>query len=153
LADDVNRQEVARRRGRTAGIVLFAVIVTAFTAICSVEIIVQAWAAPPGTGQVECRTGLSDLIRALRRARGAAAEVTGGEREAVAKFRASLEPEWAARPGLTDRCAGDRAATHALGDIDRLRYAEEHALRYEALDVASRRRRVDAIERDLGGQR
>ncbi len=53
------------------------------------------------------------------------------------------------RPGLDERCTGDREATHALGDVDRLRYAEEHALRYEALDVAGLRRRVAAIERQL----
>jgi hypothetical protein len=33
--------------------------------------------------------------------------------------------------------------------IDRLRYAEEHALRYEALDVAGRRRDVEAIAERL----
>lgn len=153
MADDVNRQEVARRRGRTAGIVLFAVIVTAFTAVCSVEIIMQAWASPGATAQIECRKGLADLIGAVRRARSAAAGVTGGEREALAKFRQSLEPEWSSRAGLTERCANDPKAVQALGDVDRLRYAEEHALRYEALDVASRRRRVDAIERELGGRR
>ncbi|HVU05471.1 MAG TPA: hypothetical protein VHE30_27175 [Polyangiaceae bacterium] len=36
----------AKRVGRVAGIVVFATIVTVFTAVCSVEIIIQAWAMP-----------------------------------------------------------------------------------------------------------
>ena len=48
-----SKQETARRRGRVFGILVFAAIVTAFTAVCSVEIIIQAWAkpgAPPVAG-------------------------------------------------------------------------------------------------------
>jgi hypothetical protein len=40
-----NEEQAARRVGRVIGIVVFAAIVTAFTAVCSVEIIMQAWAA------------------------------------------------------------------------------------------------------------
>jgi hypothetical protein len=65
------------------------------------------------------------------------------------RFREALLPEWAARGGLEVRCQGDPEATRALGEVDRLRYAEEHALRYEALDVAGRRRAVEAIAQKL----
>jgi hypothetical protein len=65
------------------------------------------------------------------------------------RFREALLPEWSARGGLGVRCQGDREATMALGEVDRLRYAEEHALRYEALDVAGRRRAVAAIAEKL----
>lgn len=75
--------------------------------------------------------------------------MTGGEREAVAGFRSALGPEWSAREGLEARCAGDPEALRSVGDVDRLRFAEEHALRYEALDVAGRRRRVLALEKRL----
>jgi hypothetical protein len=135
---------LARRRGRTIGVAALFMLVAAFTVVCSVQIYEQAWEAP-GPSSVECRPGIADLIGAVRRARTAAANGTGGEREALQRFREALLPEWSMRPGLGVRCKGDPAATVALGAVDRLRYAEEHALRYEALDVAGRRRQVEAI--------
>ena len=153
MADGSSRHLAAHRRGRGIAIALFAAIVTTFTAVCTVEIIRQAWETQPAPPNVGCRDGIRDLIQAVHRARSAAANGTGGERDAVARFRASLEPEWSIRPGLAAVCAADEVASQALGDVDRLRYAEEHALRYEALDVAARRRRVDAIERELGETR
>jgi hypothetical protein len=37
-----------------------------------------------------------------------------------------------------------------LGEIDRLRYAEEHTVRYEARTVARRRRKVAQLGSELG---
>jgi hypothetical protein len=124
-------------------------VVTTFTVVCSIQIIQQAWSAPPSEATTDCRPGITGLITAVRRARVAAANGTGGEREAMQRFREALLPEWSARGGLGVRCQGDREATMALGEVDRLRYAEEHALRYEALDVAGRRRAVAAIAEKL----
>jgi hypothetical protein len=149
LAVEGPSKQKARRRGRTLGVAALFAVVTAFTAVCSVEIIQQAWATPSSGSSAECRPGIADLIKAVRRARTAAANGTGGEREAMQRFREALLPEWSMRPGLGARCAGDPEATRALGEIDRLRYAEEHALRYEALDVAGRRRSVEAIAEKL----
>ncbi len=141
------------RRGRAIGIALFAGIVTTFTAVCSVEIIYQAWQPPVPPVSTECRTGIRALVTAIRRARRAATAATGGERETVGGFQAALQPEWSMRPGLTGRCAGDELATRALSDVDRLRYAEERSVRYEALDVTERRRIVADIEKKLGEPR
>jgi len=146
---DVPSQKSARRRGRAAGAAALFVVVATFTLVCSVQIIRQAWSAPPAEVNVDCRPGIEGLIAAVRRARAAAANGTGGEREALQRFREALLPEWAARGGLQVRCRDDREATRALGEVDRLRYAEEHALRYEALDVAGRRREVEVIARKL----
>ena len=131
------------------GAATLALLVTTFTVVCSIQIFQQAWQEPEAEAAVDCRTGIENLITAVRRARGAAANGTGGEREAMKRFREALLPEWSLRPGLTRRCKGDPEATHALGVVDRLRYAEEHALRFEALDVASRRRDVEAIANRL----
>lgn len=60
-------------------------------------------------------------------------------------------PEWNARPRLDQDCEGDAIALRALSDIDALRYAEEHAVRYEAGALANQRRRADAIRRELAG--
>jgi len=138
-----------RRRGRALGTAVFAALVTTFTAVCSIEIIIQAWAPSAVQADVDCRRDIQRLIDAVRRAREAAVEASSGERDAVARFRAALEPEWSLRPAVGDRCKSDPDALRALGDVDRLRYGEEHALRYEALDVASLRRRVTAEERRL----
>jgi len=140
-----------RRRGRTIGTAVFAALVTTFTAVCSVEIIVQAWPPQGALADVDCRRDIHGLIRAVRRAREAALQATSGEREAVSRFRAALDPEWSLRPTIGDRCRGDPEAQRALEDVDRLRYGEEHALRYEALDIASLRRRVIGEEQRLGG--
>jgi hypothetical protein len=151
MADAPGRQHAIHRRGRNIAVALFATIVTAFTGICATEIIVQAWAKPASAATVECRPGIESLISAIRRARGIAANA-GNEQLALVQFRSALEPEWSQRPGLALRCEGDEEATQALGEVDRLRYAEEHALRYEALDVANRRSRVEAILRSFGGK-
>ena len=146
---DVPSQKSARRRGRAAGAATLFVIVTTFTVVCSIQIIGQAWRPSSSDATVDCRPGIEGLIVAVRRARIAAANGTGGEREAMQRFREALLPEWAARGGLEVRCQSDPEATRALGEVDRLRYAEEHALRYEALDVAGRRRAVETIAQKL----
>lgn len=128
---------------------MLATIVTTFTAVCSIQIIQQAWSPPGHPGTLECRDGVMGLIRAVHRAREAAARSSGGERSALEMFRRTLEPEWSLRADLSGKCAKDAVMSKALPKIDRLRYAEEHALRYEALDVASRRREVDAIQERL----
>jgi hypothetical protein len=149
LADVPSRQKSARRRGRTAGAATLFVLVTTFTGVCAVQIIEQAWRPPPSEATLDCRPGIASLITAVRRARAVAANATGGERESMQRFREALLPEWSVRGGLGTRCQGDPEATAALGEVDRLRYAEEHALRYEALDVAGRRRAVAAIAAKL----
>ncbi len=149
MADVPSRQKSARRRGRTLGVAALFTVVTAFTGVCSIQIIEQAWRATPSGATIDCRPGIASLITAVRRARTAAANGTGGEREAMQRFREALLPEWATRGGLGVRCQGDPEARAALGEVDRLRYAEEHALRYEALDVAGRRRAVEAIAQKL----
>jgi hypothetical protein len=144
-----HRFDSARRHGRRAGVVVFALIVAALTTVWSVQIILQVWGTPPVDGDVECRAGLTGLVEAVRRARNAAAAETGGERAALARFRQELQPEWQRRDELGTTCREHPALLRALKELDRLRYAEEHAVRYEAGDLAQRRRRVRSIERDL----
>ncbi|HLV22414.1 MAG TPA: hypothetical protein VKZ49_16085 [Polyangiaceae bacterium] len=144
--------ERIRRRGRRAGILVFALLVGGFTVVCSIQIIVQVWdlggsgAVAPGIG---CREGVSDLLTAIRRARRGAAAETGGEHAALQRFRQALGPEWQLRPALDEHCAQDPAAQRALKAIDRVRYAEEHAVRYESADLARRRRDLRRVEQEL----
>jgi hypothetical protein len=147
------KPSAVRRRGRTLGAAAIGALLTAFTAICSVEIIEQAWTPTPLPATTDCRTGVSGLIAAVRRARTAAAEGAGSERDALSRFRQALEPEWGSRTALGDLCGNDSDAKGALETVDRLRYAEEHALRYEALDVAKRRKDVEVLEKRLAASR
>jgi hypothetical protein len=141
------RVEVACRRGRRAGIILYAIVVGGFTAVCAAEIMYQVWGPHEGTpAPVGCRTGVKRLVLAVRRARQAAESETGGERAAVDRFREALRPEWDWRVSLGRACQGDRMARLALGATDRLRYAEEHAVRYESVELARRRRRVSSLD-------
>jgi hypothetical protein len=54
---------------------------------------------------------------------------------------------------LTDLCGTNEWAREALTAIDQLRYAEEHAVRYESVDLAPSRRHVLAIEQSLANHR
>jgi hypothetical protein len=141
--------ERARRRGRRVGIVVFSVFVSGITLVWSAQIVSQVWAKRPSPTTQPCRTGLISLIGAIERARSAAAAQTGGERAALTRFRQQLAPEWLRRETLEAECRDDPAAARALRQIDELRYAEEHAVRHESIDLAARRRRVKELRGEI----
>ncbi|MEZ4223728.1 MAG: hypothetical protein R3B13_22460 [Polyangiaceae bacterium] len=127
-------------------ILLFAAIVGGFTVHNTVRIIMQVFFPAPVSASAPCQAGLLDLVRGIRNARAAAAEEDRGERTALSRFRAALEPAWSEREALQRSCHGDAEALQALKEVDRLRYAEEHAVRSNAVDLARLRRRVGQIE-------
>jgi hypothetical protein len=139
------------RAGRRLGILVFAIPVAGATAVWTAQIIHQVFWPEPGDPPADCRSGVLALDRAVRRARTAAADEIGGERSALKRFRDALTPEWQSREGVGRACRRDPLALAALSDLDALRYAEEHAVRYEAVALAKQRRRSDAIRRDLTG--
>ena len=144
-------RQVRLRRGRRFGLGLYAAVVVVPVAIWTGQILEQVW-RPQGTDTgARCRGGIRALIRAVRRARTAAGAELGGERPALERFRAALEPEWRSRPELGQVCRSDREGQGALKTVDLYRYAEEHALRYEARDVARLRRDVRKLEVRLFG--
>ena len=130
-----------RQLGRTVGIAIFGLLVAAFTAVCSVEICLQVWSPAITPTPVGCSAGTLELVEAIEAARVASAD-QAGEHEALARFRGALASAWAHRPALEHSCAGDSAAIRRLHAVDRLRYAEEHAVRYGAVDLAKRRQEV-----------
>jgi hypothetical protein len=138
-----------RRNGRRVGIVVFAIIVVSATAIWTTEILLAVFKPPVVAIAAECNAGTRQLLLAVRRARMAAAAESGDERAALARFRAALEPEWSTRVSLDSVCRSDTKAQAALTEIDALRYAEEHAVRYEAVGLAPQRRRVQALYETL----
>ena len=134
-----------QRLGRRIGIAVFGLIVSGATATWTIQILYAVFAPPVSTVAKECHGGSRDLLTAVRRASLAAAAESGDERAALSRFRAALEPEWSTRASLDSVCAADRQARAALVEIDALRYAEEHAVRYEAMGLAPQRRRVQAL--------
>jgi hypothetical protein len=144
-------RQLRLRRGRRFGLGLYAAVVVIPVAIWSGQIFEQVW-TPQGTPTTSaCRAGVRGLIRAVRRARAAAGAELGGERPALERFRTALDPEWRSRPELGQACRSDREGAGALETVDLYRYAEEHALRYEARDVARRRRDIRRLEVRLFG--
>ena len=134
-----------QRLGRRVGIAVFGLIVGGATAIWTIQILLAVFAPPAPALAKECRSGTRGLLVAVRRARLAAASENGDERAALGRFRAALEPEWSTRTSLDSVCRSDPKAQAALTEIDALRYAEEHAVRYEAVGLAPQRRRVQAL--------
>jgi hypothetical protein len=121
---------------------VFGLLVAAFTLVCSVQICLQVWNPTILPTSVGCSAGTLELVDALEAARIASAD-QAEEHAALARFRGALADAWAHRPALERSCAGDPAAIRRLHAVDRLRYAEEHAVRYGAVDLAKRRQEVN----------
>jgi hypothetical protein len=133
-----------RKKGRRIALTVYYAMVALVGGAVAVEITLQVFfeprAAPP---YATCHDGLRALHGALDRAREAAARSEGGEDDALARFRGALEPEWGHRDGVAARCQGAARDEGTLDAIERLRYAEEHAVRREAGELAPLRRSVE----------
>lgn len=142
----------ARRRGRRIALGLYYAAALAIIISGTAQVTRQLFFLPARTSPFHtCREGLRALTDAVDRAR-LIAPGEGGEDAAIARFRGALEPEWSYRDEVASSCRGSRADEAALDAIERLRYAEEHAARREAGDLAPLRRRVQTIlEKDLTG--
>lgn len=140
--------------GRRIATVVYWAVVVAVSLAAGVEITWQVFVEPsPPAPYASCHEGLLSLFGAVVRARDAAAHTEAGEDAALARFRAALGPEWTYRDGVAARCRGSTKDEGALDAIERLRYAEEHAVRREAGELAPLRRRVQAIvDAELGGR-
>ncbi|MEP7123592.1 MAG: hypothetical protein ABJE95_21870 [Byssovorax sp.] len=149
----------ARRTGRRVAIGGFWAVTVAVAVASAFQVSQQVLFNPcpgglscsgaPAASFTSCREGLLALHSAVERARLAAAG-TDGEDAALARFRAALTPEWGHRDDVAAACHASADDEGALDAIERLRYAEEHAVRREAGELAPLRRRVEAIvDREL----
>ena len=138
----------ARQLGRTIGIAVFSLIVAGFTVVCSVQICLQVWAPEvtplPAGSNLDCSAGTLRLVEAIEAARLASAD-QAEEQAALTQFRVALTPAWTYRAAIDRACAGNAEAIQRLRAVDRLRYAEEHAVRYGAIDLAKRRQEVKRL--------
>lgn len=146
----------ARRRrsaANRAGLLAVGVISVAFATICTTQIVLTVWFPERPSWDVTCRSGIDQLLSAVERARAQAATEPSGERAALEDFRNALEPEWARLATVRDRCRGegDTAALRGLRTVELLRYAEERAVRYEALDLSRLRQQIPTLRTELTG--
>ena len=145
MSSNPPRPASTRKRSRALAVVVYysliGVICVAATAQITKQVFFQPKIASPYSN---CREGLTALVSAGERARHAAPG-TDGEDPAIERFRAALKPEWTYFDAIADTCRGSVKDEGALDAIERLRYAEEHAVRREAGDLAPLRRKVQAI--------
>jgi hypothetical protein len=124
----------------------YAVVVT-FIVIATGNVTWQVW-SPAFKSQppTDCRTGLADLTAAVERARVSAGSLSeAGEDAALGQFRGSLSPEWDRHHAIAAACGSDPELARALDVVERLRYAEERAVRREVSELAPLRRRVGQL--------
>jgi hypothetical protein len=138
------------RTGRRVGVVVFSLIVGALTANFSAQIIARAFGLGHAATDQGCSEGLAALVDGLDQARqSAAATAADGEQRALQAFRSALGPVWEHPHAVRDVC---RASPQQLADfhlVERLRYAEEHAVRYESRGMAEERRKVSSLREAL----
>jgi hypothetical protein len=135
--------ERRRLTGRRVGIAIFTTFFAGCTLLWTIQILTEVWGTAPAS-PLGCARGTAGLQLAVERARQAYALGAGerDERAALALYREALEPEWRDRKGVEAACQGDEAGRKRLNDVIALRYAEEHAVRYESLGLAPLRRRL-----------
>lgn len=132
-----------RRLGQRVGIALFSAIFAGATLLWTIQILTTVWGtAPPSPAG--CAGGTANLLEAVERARLAHGRQAGDEdeRAALAVYRGALRPEWDRLKGVEAACRSDENGRKHLEDVVALRYAEEHAVRYESLGLAPLRRRL-----------
>lgn len=134
-----------RKRSRALAVIVYYAAIVALCITATAQITKQVFYLPRvPSPYANCQEGLSALVSAIERARKVAPG-NDGEDPAIERFRTALNPEWGYIDSISDACRGSIKDEGALDAIERLRYAEEHAVRREAGDLAPLRRKVQAI--------
>ncbi|HEY4118770.1 MAG TPA: hypothetical protein VGM56_12985 [Byssovorax sp.] len=140
-----------RRTGRRVALVVYWLVCAWICVAGAASVTVAVFAGPPAGSPrfTSCAAGMHALAAGLDSARAAGTAGEGTEDDALDRFRAALGPAWAARDAVAAVCRGNPADEGALDAIERLRYAEEHAVRREAGELAPLRRRVQRLLDDM----
>lgn len=151
------RTTVSARAGKRVALVLLFGGLAAFVAACTIQLIQQVFftagsitagsdvtrrnASEPAFVFGSCREGLVALHAAVVRARGAS-EGESDVEQALGRFRGALQPEWGRFEAVRAACQSNEPDQHSLDAVERLRYAEEHAVRREAGSLEVLRKQV-----------
>lgn len=151
LPEPLSLEDARRRTGRRLALTVFYALVVLFTLGAAAQISIQVYSAntPWDAG---CEQGLRSLERSIRVAQGVS-EGGGSAEESLQRFRRSVAPAWGARDTIERACraTGDPRMVEAFDAIERLRYAEESAIRREGNELAPLRRRVHGLLGGLSG--
>jgi hypothetical protein len=148
-ASDPPPSQADVRRVRRITTVVFLGLVGAWVLFVSAQIVRQVLAPEvPASPHASCVQGLRHLDAALVRARATATEGDDDPDQALARFRAELHPAWSALEGIRSTCKTPDER-RGLDALERLRYAEEHAVRREAASLTVLRRNWAAMLQDL----
>ncbi|PIE05584.1 MAG: hypothetical protein CSA75_03980 [Sorangium cellulosum] len=145
MTSDEQQDRRAKDKGRRVIMIAYFVVVVVVCAICVVEISVQAFSRLRGRAtdeKVQCMEGIRGLVAAVDRARSAVDGSNRKESDVVAQYRAGLEPEWSNRGAVRRACRNNADKLRALDAIIHLGFAEEHAVRRNAVELAPFRRRA-----------
>lgn len=133
--------------------IAYFVVVVVIITVCTVEISIQAFSRRGGKAteaQVECVEGIRSLVAAVDRARSRVDGSNRKESDAVSRYRAALEPEWSRRGAVRRACRGDSARLETLDAVVHMGFAEEHAVRRNAMELAPFRRHAsELIDKNL----
>jgi hypothetical protein len=131
------------RRGPRLAAISFLGFVVPWVAYISGQVVVQGLTPDVVPGPwTSCDEGRRSLERTLVSARSAAEEDLDPD-QALRRFRELVGPTWRHLEALRRMCTSDDDR-RALDALERLRYAEEHAVRREAASLAQLRRTVSA---------
>jgi len=125
----------------------YYVVVVTFIVIAAGNVTWEIW-SPRFRRQTptDCAAGLQTLEQAVEKARRAAGDLSdASEDAALARFRQALLPEWERRDEIAAACESNAELVRALDVVERLRYAEERAVRREVSELAPLRRKVEAL--------
>ncbi len=153
-ASGTGRSQTRKVARRWVLVSYFAFVVLVIVA-STLQIAYQAMRRPSvRASTTTCVQGLIELDRALGRARDTACRSDLPEHQAVLAFQEALHPEWGLQQETREACKANHLGTEALDAVVELRYAEEHAARREALELADRRRKVhELLDRSVRAQR
>lgn len=149
LADSAAQDDAKIKLGRRLTLTVFYSLVVLFTLGSAARISQQVFRSG-GAWTGDCRGGLRQLAASLDEAQRVSDGADLATEEALRRFRQALAPSWGARDAIEQACkaTGDSSLVSAFDLIERLRYAEENAVRREGHDLAPLRRQVRGL---LGG--
>jgi len=135
-------------------LIVFGVFAASLAVASAWQILSQAFEAPEQSYSSGCLTGTKKLYGAVLRARQLVSSTEFNEKQALPAFRTALLPEWAHDREIRKTCRADSnpAEQKAFRAVELLRYAEERAVRFEAIDLSRLRRQAPKLLDELHAQ-
>ena len=130
-----------RSSAKLLGIGLLSVFSVGLAVATTYQLLAPTLYSDDVTTQYSCRSGTIALLDSVEQARMKATAKPLSEHESLRVFRASVRPVWRQALAIKELCKEDRdqEALKAFKAVHSLRYAEERAVRYTAIDLTKRR--------------